>query len=236
IPFKARVFVTDRFVSDVLEYVAGHAEKVMSATRGADAQVVAWGLDPAKAPAMGVRFDFDSRGTEPVLLEKLTPNAPRPEPTSRPKAVEGVRMPVYDRFKVTKTAPFPAAYVIPASETATVALLRKHGIIVERLTADSSGDAALFSVSKVAVAPRPFQGHRLVTLDGEFLLRREILLTGSFVVRTAQPLGILAFHMLEPESQDGVIAWGEMAAPTAGNECGVVKVMQPLTAATERVP
>ena len=234
IPFKARVSVTYKFVTDILEYVASHASKVMDATRGADAQVVSWGMDPSKAPALGVRFDLESRGIEPVILEKLMPGEPRPPSTSRPAHVENVKMPVFDRFKVTKTAALPAAYVIPASEAATVALLQKHGIVVERLIERCAGEAEQFTASKVTVAGRAFQGHRLVTLDGSFSAAHISVPAGDYIVRTAQPLGILAFHILEPESQDGAVAWGDMAPPAVGQVFHVFKLMNPPSMTTVR--
>jgi hypothetical protein len=235
IPFKARVEVTDKFVSCILDYVVDHSRQVMATTRDADAEVVGWGLDPAKAPALGVRFALDSRGSENVLLEKLTPGQPRPPSTSRPAKVEAIEMPVFDRFKTVKTAPFPAAYVIPASETSTVALLRKHGIVVEKLTDSWSGEAQAFTVSKSDIAGRAFQGHNLVTLDGAFAATRASANAGDYVVRTSQPLGILIFHILEPESKDGVVAWGELAPPKVGDSFPILKLMSPPAAKTVRV-
>jgi hypothetical protein len=215
IPFRARVEVTDKFVTTTLDWVAANAGKVMDATRGADAKVVSWGLDPAKAPAQGVRFDFDTRGMDTVLLE------PRPadgsHPSGRPKTVNKIRMPVWDRFKATKISKFPAAYIIPASETKTVDLLLQHGIVVEQLLEDWRGPVDEFTIAEFKQAERPFQNHRLIELNGTFSPGTHSSVKGDYVVRTAQPLGILIFHMLEPESLDGVAAWGFMGEsfPTA---------------------
>ncbi|HEX7120973.1 MAG TPA: hypothetical protein VF178_01295, partial [Gemmatimonadaceae bacterium] len=30
---------------------------------------------------------------------------------------------------------------------------------------------------------------------------------GTWIVRTAQPLGVLAMYLLEPESDDGLVTW-----------------------------
>jgi hypothetical protein len=30
---------------------------------------------------------------------------------------------------------------------------------------------------------------------------------GTWIVRVAQPLGVLAMYLLEPESDDGIVAW-----------------------------
>ncbi|MBA7712577.1 hypothetical protein ES703_121556 [subsurface metagenome] len=117
-------------------------------------------------------------------------------------------MPVYDRFKTTRTARFPAAYLIPATFREAVELLRRHGIIVERLLADWKGTTEAFVIDEIVSAERPFQGHILKELKGHFESAQTEVTKGSYLVKTAQPLGILIFHLLEPESLDGVAAWG----------------------------
>ncbi len=232
LPFKERVEDTDRFVMSTLEWVAAHPRQVIDATRGADARVVAWGLNPSKAPALGVRFDFASRGAEDVLLEK--PGEKKPI-TQRPTNLHKVRMQVYDRFKVTKTARFPAAYLIPASEERAVALLRSHGIVVEKLLAPWQGAADEFVISEFKQGARPFQGHRLIELNGSFRAATATASQGAFIVRTAQPLGVLAFTLLEPESLDGLAAWGLLGESfVVGSAFSVVKVFGGFRAATER--
>lgn len=230
IPFKDRVVATDRFVTSVLDYVAAHAGKVLELTRGADARVTQWGLNPASAPALGVRFDFESRGTESTILEKGPPTA------KRPLAVENVRMPIFDRFKATRTARFPAAYLLPASEIKVVELLRRHGIVVERLEKPWRGKAQAYRI-KIAMAARSqFQGHRLVRMEGEFRDEQADAKAGDFLVRTSQPLGILIFNLLEPESLDGVISWEFLASPLfASSDLPIRKLFENPRAVTEVV-
>jgi hypothetical protein len=233
IPFRDRVHFTDRFVTRILEYVDAHAKQILNATRAADAKVVAWGEDPSKAPAMGVRFDFDGRGVDTVLLERPLANGQKAPITSRPAAIDAVRMPVYDRFKAIRTSRFPAAYIIPASESKAVELLRRHGIAVEKLRSDWSGPGEQFAVQEVKVPPREFQKHKLRELNGSFVSATVQAHAGDFIVRTAQPLGVLAFHILEPESLDGVVSWEVLSAsPQVGDIYPVRKVFRRLDAAS----
>ena len=227
--------VTDRFISHILEYVADHAKDVINTTRGADAQVVAWGTHPKTAPEMGVRFDFASRGEEEVLLERKPANGVRPPPTSRPAAIDKVKMQVYDRFKTVKTAKFPGAYIVPASETKTIELLKRHGIVVEQLTEAWSGPVESFAVDSATIAPRPFQGHRLALLDGKFVAATAQAQPGDYLVRTAQPLGLLAFHILEPEADDGAVAWGFLNEDLSTLKLyPILKVFAPVAVAATR--
>lgn len=48
---------------------------------------------------------------------------------------------------------------------------------------------------------------------------------GTLLVRTAQPLGLLAFHLLEPEMTDGLATWGFLGDKLeAGNVYPVLKM------------
>lgn len=236
IPFEDRVRVTDQFETAVLEYVAKNAVRVMAATRGADAQVVQWGTNPESAPTMGVRFEFASRGQEDVLLEKEKKPTPAGHLTTRPSDIAKVRMEVFDRFKATKTAPFPYLYVLPESATKAVELLRRHGIVVERLTEPATAAVSVFTLTEFKQAQQTFQGHRLIELNGTFAPARKSLAVGTYLVRTAQPLGILAFNLLEPESLDGAAAWGFLGESFAvGSEFPVLKLLSPIALASQRV-
>ena len=53
-----------------------------------------------------------------------------------------------------------------------------------------------------------FQGRQLIRLEGRFETARTEIPAGTFAVPFDQPLGRLAFTLLEPESLDGVAAWG----------------------------
>jgi hypothetical protein len=123
-----------------------------------------------------------------------------------------LRIPVADRFEPRRWRRLPTAYLLDARDTATVALLRRHGIAVERLASSWSGRIEAFIVDSIARAERAFQGHRETTLAGHWLSTEGSAGPGSWVVRTAQPLGRLAVYLLEPESDDGVATWGVVGA------------------------
>lgn len=219
IPFKARVLATYRFVQACVDHTMRNAKRVVAMTREADL----W-----RPKELGVRFEMDKRGVEAVPLEKLAPGEARPL-SGRPKAVEWVKMPIYDRFRITESASVPFAYGLPPSEEKLAALLVRHGIVVERLTQPVSGNALDFRVEKATQATRPFQGHRLLTLDGRYVWGPASLPVGSFFIRTDQPLGTLAFYMLEPRNVDSAIAWGGLSAdPVAGSPLPIVKFSDPI--------
>ena len=145
-------------------------------------------------------------------------------------------MPVFDRFKPTRTARFPAAYAIDADLTRAVELLQQHGIEVRRLSADWLGETEVFIVEKIERASRLYQGHTRLRLAGRFELRQSRLSSGDYVVSTAQPLGILIFQLLEPESADGLATWNLLNPKIRrGRHYPILKVHEPLNCPTEIV-
>ena len=116
-------------------------------------------------------------------------------------------MPVYDRFTSTLDRTPPAAYVLAPQETEAVALLRLHGIRVERSDSAWAARGEGFVIDSITTAPRAFQGHHEVRLKGRWERGLQALPPKSFIVSTAQPLGALIVYLLEPESDDGFTTW-----------------------------
>jgi hypothetical protein len=234
-PFRVRVETTLGFVRAVLDELAHEADRVRALTRDADEDVKSRGADPSKAAALGVRFEFASRGTEPIPLEVVPPGvridrrkAPDPE------RVQPAPLPVFDRFRPTRTAPFPAAYLIPENQPKVIELLRRHGVALGRLKGPWHGRAEVFHVTERVTSRQPFQGGQLTRLEGRFEPRDSGAPAGTFLVRTSQPLGVLIFHLLEPEGLDGAAAWGLLDAPPAApGDYPILKVMTSVDAATE---
>ena len=113
-------------------------------------------------------------------------------------------------------------------------LLVRQGAIVERLSANVVGGGDDFEISEFQIAPQAFQGHRLIRLEGKFRSAKANFEKGSFLVRTGQPTGLLIFHMMEPESLDGAIAWGMFGENfKVGETAPVVKVYEPMVLPAE---
>lgn len=230
--FQERVEVTRRFVNAILGKVARDAAKIVKLTRTADERMIAWGSQPEVAPTLGVRFAMASRGIEDVLVEK--PNAGGAAPTTKkPVNLEKVRADVLDRFKATESERFPAGYLIPADCTPALELLRRHGVVLERLEEDWTGPCQTYSISTIEEARTAFQGHKLKSLVGTYADTTRTVAAGTILARTAQPLGVLLFHLAEPRSLDGLVAWDFLEGKLeAGKEYPIVKARAPVRAAT----
>ncbi|MCD4730802.1 MAG: hypothetical protein K8R74_09400, partial [Bacteroidales bacterium] len=54
---------------------------------------------------------------------------------------------------------------------------------------------------------RPYQGHYMNTMNGEFETVNKEFAYGTYLIKTAQPLGNLAAYLFEPQSDDGLVKW-----------------------------
>lgn len=225
LPFRERVMVTKWFVDAVVQYTYDNADAIRAAIVEADRRA---GM--LQGQQLGVRFAVASRGEEDVLVEK--------EGTARGLnigEVHTVRMSVFDRFSMTRTATMPAAWVLPADAKNAATLLARHGILVERTLEEWSGAGEWFEISSLERARTPFQGHRLVTLEGRYIRGAIRVPEGAFLVRTSQPLARLAFHMLEAESLDGLIAWEALPLEDSAKTSPILRLAEMPKVATVRV-
>ena len=118
-----------------------------------------------------------------------------------------IRMPVWDRFVPRRSEAFPAAYLVPDSLQTVVALLRRQGIVVTRLPSGWTAPSEAFAISTFSKSERPFEKHNVAQVDGAWAAGPDSAAGTWWYVTTSQELGVLAAYILEPASEDGVVAW-----------------------------
>ena len=91
-------------------------------------------------------------------------------------------------------------------------------------------------VDSLAVGPL-FEGHRTVLAEGRWhtQARDTLAPAGWYLVRGAQPLGVLAAHLLEPASEDGIVAWNFLELRT-GNPYPILRTRTRPTVPALAVP
>jgi hypothetical protein len=117
------------------------------------------------------------------------------------------RMPEYGTFEATETERVPKAYYIPAKLEAAIERLEAHGIRLSRLASDEPVQLEQFRIDKNITEPRAFQNHQERTVEGAYEAIDQTLPAGTVVVSMDQPLARLAFLLLEPRSDDGLLDW-----------------------------
>lgn len=222
-PFERRVNSMYWFVREVLTYVASHAQTIRDLSAHADAMVTAWGRAPESAPKLSLRSTLARSPLEDtVIAEDLakTGDSVRTQPgvpigLRRTGHMRAQLMPVWVTFEPTLTRTLPFAYAIPAADTAALRVLSEHGVQMQATVKPWAVSAQLFALDSVKHAERPFQGHHETSVAGRWRDSTLTLPAGTTVVYTAQPLGLVAFYLLEAESDDGLVTWNFFDASLA---------------------
>ena len=243
-PFARRVASTYDFVSEALSYVAEHRKAVIALGAKADAQVAAWARDPAKAPTLAVRSEMDTTRFEEVRVEVIRPltDSTKREPgmgaRERTGIVKLVRMPMMVSFRPTLTNTMPFAYAFDAKAAAALRpILGLHGIKVERLSSAARVSAQSFTIDSVTDRGQSESARRMRNAPGRWSgATVQTLSAGTYVVRAGQPYGLLAFYLLEPENDDGLLSWGFFEGMVGTqSKYPVIRVTQPVTLRTTTV-
>lgn len=202
--FEDRVKATLWFVEEVLDYAAQNAAAVRGIVAQADRESVV-------GRPLALRADFH-RGPEVTVLMGETEEETHPYTGAVMLRRRDVRTPTpmvdMGTFRATETAVAPSAYYVLPEARAAIERLEAHGVTVVRYAEGRTVDAERFVVDSTQVAEREFQGRRERTVWGRWTAERVALPEGTAYVSLDQPLGRLAFTLLEPRSDDGFTAWG----------------------------
>jgi hypothetical protein len=116
-------------------------------------------------------------------------------------------------FEPTITDTVAATYYVPAGATKAIALLQLQGLKMTKLTAPVKA-ATLEAFNITANTQRPQANasidlgtHRLRSLEGTWQAATEDVPAGSYAIDMNQPLARLAFYLLAPTSDDGLVNW-----------------------------
>ena len=205
-PFEERVAATLRFVEESLAFAHERAGRIAAVIEEADATPVAGRPLATRA--------VPRRSPEPVeILLGRTEEVPHPATGGpmrrRLDVAEPTPMDEYVAFEAAEDGleTAPESYYVPADLAAVVDLLAAHGIDGVPLDSDTMVRVEQFVISDTALAERPFEGHRLRTVEGAWTAVEQTLPTGTLTVPVTPVAGRLVFALLEPRSDDGVVAW-----------------------------
>lgn len=218
--FRGRVRVTEVFVEEALNAVIANAARVTALTAQLDNETKAFATGTASQPTLGVDFRIAALPSMVEILvgdveKKLNPRSGREMLVMTDKAVP-VKMKDYGVFDITRTVPVPRGWLIPRplveSYAAALDRLRWHGIRVQRVTSPTEIAVQRFLIDGYTRAPKPFQNRFEARLTGKHESAKLSAEEGSLFIPASQPLARLAFYLLEPESDDGLVTWNLIEA------------------------
>ena len=145
----------------------------------------------------------------------------------RRDVVNPTRMYEYGMFTATETSIAPEAYYVLPEAEAAIERLEAHGVTVVRYATERELPVERFRIDSTTVAGREFQGRTERTIYGEWVPTMETLPAGTAYVSVDQPLGRLAFTLLEPRSDDGFVAWAILDQQIEQGSFPVLRVSAP---------
>ncbi len=195
--FVDRVATASAWQIETLNWVAAHPQDVL--------QVVAASQRPPDRVAVRYRLDL-----APAPVEILT---------RTPRTLEGapstITLPYFGRFVGTTVVDRPASYLVPPELAAHLA---QHGLTVT----PNAGSHRVEVATVEAVGTEDGRGILEAARVGEIAVswsrHTRVVPPGWSRVATDQPLGAIAVYLCEPESDDGAVENGLVAAPVVGNE------------------
>ncbi len=223
-PFDRRVESTYAFVRELLSLVAEQGPGIVGRTR--QSELPREGVLRARLTTTPYTAPVKVEVLERVADSTQVTQAGVPRGLRRTGRILTQSMPVFDRFEPTLRQRVPAGgWAFDGTQDRAVAVLRAHGVRVERADSAAQLQAELFVADSVIVAPRPFQGHNEVRLEGRWRSTPRQLASGGYFVPANQPLALVALLLLEPQSDDGLANWGVVGrGMTAGSEFPIVRV------------
>ncbi|HEX8392379.1 MAG TPA: M14 family metallopeptidase [Longimicrobium sp.] len=207
--FQERIRVTGEFVDEVLTWAHANATRIRRATAAADARTLA-----GERLAVTARLHRAADPTEILMGAVDTVRHPTTgEPMMRRRDVlRPERMADYSTFEAAETEVVPTAWLVPVELAEVAARLEAHGVRVERLAAPTRLSVEEFRIDSTRIAPQPFQNHRERRVWGRYVRTERVVPAGTLRVTSSQPLGRLAFTLLEPRSDDGFLNWNFLDA------------------------
>jgi hypothetical protein len=233
--FKSRIDVTSAFVEELLRVVAARAGEIMSLTAEADRTLVDAAAENHPRD-LGVAFEARPSPRPVAILvgditRVLNPRSGREMSQMADRAVP-VRMREYGTFAATKSVLVPDGWAIPRTEVesgradAVIERLAVHGIRSQALSAPTRTAVERFAIARIVAADRLFQNRRETRLEGWHETATLTLDAGSIVIPARQPLGRLAFALLEAESDDGLATWGLVEGLAVGQPFPIYRIVR----------
>jgi murein tripeptide amidase MpaA len=201
-PYRQRVLGTYVLLEAALRLVGREGEQIASA-KAADRATRPTELMTRWKPANKPIATRDFKGVAHDTYRSPASGREEVRWLGRPTRM---RVPVIG-YVATQTVRLPKAWWVPVSEIEVIDRLRLHGIQFEAIAAPRT-----LELDRVRlVAPKlkaPSEGRVPLSADYQHERRRETMPAGSLRVPADQPLVLLAAALLEPESEDSLLAWG----------------------------
>jgi len=214
--YPKRIETTRRFVLGCLGWMTAHRAEIRAETRAAESRWMAAWKDQRPSLPLG----FEAIATEKYPFEVITPIRNEDRQIIGETARVTLELPAFLTWKDTDLVPLPEGYLVdPIYADLVRPHLERHGIKVLAGSLRPKGSPVLhFHEEGRELSLDSFQGVFPLSLKGSWqetpqakpriLPWQEPDLDRALWVPLNQPLGRLAFYLLDPRSPDGLVYWG----------------------------
>jgi hypothetical protein len=204
-PFRQRVLGTYVLIEESIRLLTQHGVQLRSAIAQDQAE------RPATLPVGWRQTDHPVRQREFLPIERdqyASPASGALETRWLGRAAPETQVPQYG-VQSTITLQRPRAYWVPATKPDVIDVLRQQGVQFETIAAPRTIALDMLRLPDAHADAAPTEARTRATAGVPMRIQRqEWMPAGSIRVPTDQPLGDLAIIMLEPQSEDGLFAWG----------------------------
>jgi len=208
--YRSRVLGCYGLLNSIADFATGHASEIKELIRKSDQKTIARGLNPLPVDSFPIQYIgklIQEKVTIKTYEVDVITNADGRETYKKSDRKKTVHVPYTARYEASLSVKFPFAYLVNISDPLAINLLRKHGIQVGKLSKAQTFEVEAFKLTDLKPDSRLNQGHFNQTASGVWVKEQMEFKSGTFVIRTSQPLGNLAAYLLEPQSNDGLLKW-----------------------------
>ena len=205
--FRERIMISYWFTEEIIEFAHRNSDEIQDRTARADARSLI-------GDSLGVRAAIQ-RSDEPVTIlmgEVIEEENPVSGQTMllRTDTRTPTEMYEFGTFRSTEWEMVPEAYFIPPELAQVGELLAAHGVKTITVHEAPAGvRVEAFHIDSLFTSEREYQGHLSQEVWGSYgRSQTGALAPGTVMVPMDQPLARVAFSLLEPRSDDGLVAWG----------------------------
>ncbi len=195
--YPERVRTTYATILEALAFVASHPDDVV--------QVVASSTAPRDRIA--VRYKLEAFA-EPIAIATCTPRTLEGAPTT-------VHIKHFSNFIGTTVVQRPPAYIVPPELAAHLAL---HGIPSTPVSGEREVEVATVTGFATEGGRKILEASEVGDLEVAWKRAPRAVPAGARLVRTDHAAAAVVVYLCEPESDDGAVENGVLAAPKAGAE------------------
>lgn len=215
--YKGRIVASKDFVSALLDYATENQRAIHDLLDAVDKELI----EAARSEPQRTTISLNAKMTafdEQVPIKGFKDGQPH-----------DYMCDFIGNYESTKSTPLPFAYLLPAEQARVVDRLLMHGVSVEQLAEAGEFQVEIDTIMSFDRSRRAFQKHKMVRLETERSTDSVKLPQGTYVIRTAQPLGRFVSYMLESESDDGFAFWNFFDEfLEVGNSYPVMRIAKPV--------